>query len=332
MPHQFYSFFIRMPFFLRILFVALVIIIGFGMLIYLIEPETFTTVLDGIWWAMITVSTVGYGDYVPQTFLGRIVAMLLILLGAGFISAYFVALSSAAVKRQTDLLEGNVMFKGKEHFVVVGWNERSRTILNKMLKKSSLGTIVLIDETLESNPYSNYHIHFIKGRASKDEILMKANIGEAKKVLITADQNKDELQADMNTILALLAIKGLNPTIPCMVEILTEEQAVNAKRAGADEVIQSNIISASVMLNCLHSKEVYESLLILLEQLKGSRFVFRAPGSFIGKSFIETNQLLLEEGSLLFGIKRGVETVVNPPQPFFIKETDILLVIVADNE
>jgi voltage-gated potassium channel len=73
-------------------------------------------------------------------------------------------------------------------------------------------------------------------------------------VLITADQNKDELHADMNTVLTLLAIKGLNPDVHCVVEILTAEQLANAKRAGADEIIQSNVITSSVMMNCLDSE------------------------------------------------------------------------------
>lgn len=332
MPHHVFAFFLRIPFFLRILFIALFFIFSFGVLIWIIEPETFTTILDGIWWAIITVSTVGYGDLVPQTIFGRILGALLILLGAGFLSAYFVALSSAAVKKQTDLLEGNVMFKGKGHFIIIGWNERSRAIIDKQIKTNLDRMMVLIDESLESHPYSDYHVHFIKGRANKDEILLKANIAHAEKVLITADQNKDELQADMNTIITLLAIKGLNPGVTCIVEILTDEQAVNAKRAGADEVIQSNVISASVMMNSLHSKDAFQSLVGLLEQFKGSRFLFYSSTDFIGKSFSEANELLLMEGSLLFGIKRGADTIVNPPQPFYIKESDILLVIAGDDQ
>lgn len=327
MPHQFFSHFIRMPFFFRILLIAVFLLFSFGLIIYLIEPETFTTLFDGIWWAIITASTVGYGDLVPKTVLGKIIGILLILLGAGFVSSYFVTLASSAVKRQNDFIEGKVMFKGKDHIIIIGWNERARGIIEKLLTNKYTGLIVLIDQTLEVSPFSDYHVHYIKGRASTDETLIKANIYEAKKVLITADQNNDELHADMNTVLTLLAIKGLNPTVTCVVEILTTEQVANAKRAGADEVIQSNIISSSVMTNCLNSSGMIESLMILLEQFNGSRFVFQSSSSYIGKSFQETNIQLLEKGSLLFGIKRGADTIVNPPHPFVIKEQDILLVI-----
>ena len=40
-----------------------------------LEPETFPTIFDGIWWAIITASTVGYGDYVPHSVLGRLTSL-----------------------------------------------------------------------------------------------------------------------------------------------------------------------------------------------------------------------------------------------------------------
>src|SRR5699024_7371978 len=131
--------------------------------------------------------------------------------------------------------------------------------------------VVLIDESLKTNPLKEYRVHFIQGRTNVDEILNRANIRGAKNVVITADQNKDELQADMHTILTLLAVKGLNPTVHCIAEVLTAEQTKNAKRAGADQIIQSNAITSSVMLNCLSGKTKVDSLLGLLEQLNSNR-------------------------------------------------------------
>lgn len=313
--------------FFRILLMALTVILSFGIVVTIIEPETFHTIFDGIWWAIITASTVGYGDIVPQTTAGKIAGIFLILFGAGFLSAYLVSLATTAVTRQTDFLEGKVAYKGKDHIVIIGWNERSREVINKYLEFQYTGTIVLIDETLKENPFSNYRVQFIQGRTHIDQTLLKANINDAAKVLITADQNRDELQADMNTILTLLAIKGCNSTIPCVVEVLTAEQAANAKRAGADIVIQSNSITSSVMFNSLKTEGRVESLLRLLEQLDGSRIVFRSSEPFKDKKFNEASKTLLEEGSILLGIKRGANTTVNPPQGFTIKDQDVLIVI-----
>lgn len=327
MPHQYFSIFIRLPYFLRILIIATAVIIGFGFIIFLIEPETFHTPFEGIWWAIVTAATVGYGDFVPKTTFGKVTGIVLMFFGIGFVSSYFAALATAAVTRQENYIEGKMKFKGEKHIIIVGWNERSKKIINKLLKSNLLCSVVLIDQTLKSNPLPDYHVHFIQGRANVDDVLIRANIFEADRVLITADQNMDELQADMNTILTLLSVKGLNPIVPCVVEILTTEQVANAKRAGADEVIQSNVITSSVMMNGLKSEGVAESFLSLLDLLNGSRIQYRSSQSFIGKSFLETNNALLEKGCLLLGIKRGEKTIVNPPQPFIIVEQDILLVI-----
>jgi len=52
-----------------------------GNMIYVIEPETFGNAFHGLWWSLVTMSTVGYGDFVPHTTLGKILAGFLILTG-----------------------------------------------------------------------------------------------------------------------------------------------------------------------------------------------------------------------------------------------------------
>ena len=65
----------------------------FGFLFYIAEPEV-KTFADGIWWALVTITTVGYGDITPYTTLGRIVASTLMILGIGFIATLTAAVSA----------------------------------------------------------------------------------------------------------------------------------------------------------------------------------------------------------------------------------------------
>lgn len=328
MPQFIYSYFTRLPLVIRILIMALFAVIFFGCFAHLIEPESFPTWFDGIWWAIITASTVGYGDYVPETFVGRITGILLVMFGAGFLASYFVALATAAVSKQNDYIQGKFHFKGSDHIVVIGWNERSKELLRTVCSLENSLSVTLIDETLEENPLPNKNLHFVKGRASRDETLIKANIEKARKVIITADQNKDELNADMNSILTLIAIKGLNAEVPCIVEILTNEQVTNAKRAGADEIVQSNLITSFVMINSLTSQDLVTSFMDLLSQLDKRRLTIQpAPVDFMNYTFTDINLKLMEDGILLLGIKRGEETMVNPLHPFIIQENDLLIVI-----
>lgn len=305
----------------------MLVICSFGIMIALIEPKTFPSIFTGIWWAIITASTVGYGDYVPKTTPGKIVGMILILVGVGFVSTYFITLAKTAVSKQNDYIEGKTAYKGRNHYILVGWNERTREILGSLFYENNHQTVILIDFTLENNPMPHHPVHFIKGRSNLDEVLIKANVFEAAKVLITADQNKDEMQADMQSILTLLAIKGLNPNVKCIVEILTSEQMANAKRAGADEIIQSNIISSFVMINSMTTDGMVNSLLHLLDHLNGNKVSFSSSKKVVGKNFVDASTYLLQQGNLLIGIKRGEYTTVNPPGSFIIEENDRLLTI-----
>jgi len=52
-----------------------------GNLIYILEPQTYSNAFEGTWWSLVTMSTVGYGDFVPQTALGKMLAASLIMSG-----------------------------------------------------------------------------------------------------------------------------------------------------------------------------------------------------------------------------------------------------------
>jgi len=60
--------------------IILLTLIG-GNVIYLVEPENFDSAFDGVWWSLVTMSTVGYGDYVTHTLAGRIVAGAAMIVG-----------------------------------------------------------------------------------------------------------------------------------------------------------------------------------------------------------------------------------------------------------
>ena len=73
--------------------------IVFGVVEHLLDDETFPTVWLGMWWALQTVTTVGYGDVVPQDTVGRAIASLLLLGGLALLSVVTATITSNFVAR-----------------------------------------------------------------------------------------------------------------------------------------------------------------------------------------------------------------------------------------
>ena len=72
------------------LFVIVILIVVSAILMYYLEsdaqPEEFRSVADSIWWSVVTLTTVGYGDVTPATFGGRLLAIVIMLLGIGTVA------------------------------------------------------------------------------------------------------------------------------------------------------------------------------------------------------------------------------------------------------
>jgi voltage-gated potassium channel Kch len=84
-----------------IVVVALVLVAVSGLLERLVEPETFTSIGLAYWWAAMTVTTVGYGDIVPHTVAGRIIAVALMLVGFSLIPLLASAVVSVLVSKRS---------------------------------------------------------------------------------------------------------------------------------------------------------------------------------------------------------------------------------------
>jgi len=77
-----------------------------GVLIHFTDEKTFPNVGDGLWWAIQTVTTVGYGDLVPGSTTGRLVATLVMVVGIGFLTVITATITSAFIESARRRLEG----------------------------------------------------------------------------------------------------------------------------------------------------------------------------------------------------------------------------------
>lgn len=239
-------YFYSLPKLLRLLIMLILLLIIIGLTARWIEPATFKSAFDGIWWAIGTAATEGYGDFTPKTFAGKCLSILLIFLGTGFMAYTLTTLAKEAFNMQQDLFHGNKSFTHEDHHIIIGWNEKSRYLINKLIELDPNARIVLLDQTLLKTPLKI--VHFINGDACEDDTLMRANILKAKNLTVLSSPHKEEKESDMRNILIALAAKGLNPEIKMAIEILTPSQYDNAKRAGVNQIIFSSHLISEAFL------------------------------------------------------------------------------------
>ena len=77
-----------------------------GVLIHFTDEQNFPNIGDGLWWAIQTVTTVGYGDLVPTSTVGRLVAALVMVVGIGFLTVVTAAITSAFIESARRRLQG----------------------------------------------------------------------------------------------------------------------------------------------------------------------------------------------------------------------------------
>ena len=78
---------------------ATVIRVGAGIIMTVVDHHNFPSIGAGLWWSVQTVTTVGYGDHVPITIAGRLVAALVMLVGVSFLTVITASITSAFVDR-----------------------------------------------------------------------------------------------------------------------------------------------------------------------------------------------------------------------------------------
>ena len=78
-----------------------------GLAMTLIDHENYPSLGSALWWAVQTTSTVGYGDHVPTTAAGRLLAALVMFFGIGFLAVITAAITSTFVARNADGAEMN---------------------------------------------------------------------------------------------------------------------------------------------------------------------------------------------------------------------------------
>ncbi|UJF33856.1 potassium channel protein [Paenibacillus hexagrammi] len=223
--------------------VAICFIALSAILAYKLEPQTFESYFNGLWWVMTTVTTVGYGDYYPQTVAGKCLGIVVYIFGIGIISVTISKIVDSLFMYQRMKEEGKLRYTGENHFVIIAWSKHAENAIKEILNTDPTTDIVLID-TLDKTPISHNRVHFIQGSPLQPDTLEMSNISKARAVFIFADDTaleqhalKDPAFVDGKTLLVATAIERNYNHVYTIVEVRNKENLENFKHIKIDEFI-----------------------------------------------------------------------------------------------
>lgn len=303
------------------IFVALLLCVHIGgFIIYLLENDPSKTASNiiqdwglGIWWAFITVFTVGYGDFFPVTTAGRVTATLIGLFGISIIAVLTATISSKFVEQRLRKGQGLEKVKLKGHVVICGWNFNVENIISTLEHELDYPSIVLVNACDPGaineiiNRHTESEISFVSGDFSKDVILDKASVRQAECVIIVADTNElTANKADEKTVITSLTVKNMNPKVRLYAHIINPDNVSHLRRAKADDVVISDKYSGFLLAMHVTNPGVPRVLDELLTYNYGNEIVrMDIPDEFVGKTFSELCAYFSEKKhAILIGVTR----------------------------
>lgn len=236
--------------------------------------------LDALWWTLVTMSTVGYGDYFPVSAGGRyLVGVPTMVFGIGFLGFIISEVASNLIESQSRRLQGMLTVKSNNHVIIVNFS-RLDEIMNiieelRMDPSTREKEICLIDEKLETIPQRLHEegVHFVRGNPTEEATLKQANLEKAGNAIILSRDRSDPHSDDQNLVTTLV-IEKLNPDIFTIAEVLDPQKIRQFELAGCNSVICVSQFAANLIIQELQDPGLKTILEDLISNREGSQIYF----------------------------------------------------------
>ena len=229
-------------------------------------------------------------------------------------SLFTATIASAFVERRMREGRGLETVKSRDHIVICGWNEHTDRVIQGLTTYGVMKdqTIVLINqlsvEEIEALrlKYGRFNMKFLRGDYVHEEVLLRANVSQAKFVLLMADQSGGHLRerSDERTALAALTVKSLAGNVKTIAELLDGENRPHLKRANVEEIIVRGEHVGSLLASAINSPgmpRVISSLVSLGDRNKLWRT--RIPTAYHNRPFKDLAAYYREEHqAILIGV------------------------------
>ena len=285
-----------------------------GIILEWLETGDISKGNNPFWWAIVTMTTVGYGDFSPETPGGRIFAVFIMFAGITLVSLLTASISSIFVAQKIREGKGLEKLNLDNHIVLCGWNINADKLINSIYELKSDNKnfdLVLVNELSEEDitqlksKFAKIRIHFVAGDFTQEETLHRASITTADSVIVIPNNlNNDNESHDEKTIFATLTIKSIDASIRVVAYLLDRENLTHIKRAEADEVVVSDDFSLNILASHIVDPGVPQASNHLINTSSDSRLKRKTiPANFVGKKYSELfDHYRGDDGSLLIGL------------------------------
>ena len=301
------------------------ILIG-GLLFSVVEQRSLG---DGMWWAVVTMTTVGYGDVYPETPFGKTVGVVLMVLGIGVLGGFIAELSSFILERRSRRNRGLKAVKASGHILICGWNDTGEDLVRNLLADRREPSLVLL-ANMDHRPHDDERLGFIQGPVTAQTMKM-AGAERAESAIVLGSQQIEDLQGrDAKSLMNSLSIKQYNPDIYVCTQLFDSASLTNAELSQADEIVVVGALAGGLLSRAAldHGSSVAISSLVRTDE-QCEIYRVAAPASWVGRSFgALLDEAKTESNILLVGIESpSGDLVLNPAGDCVLGERDMVAVI-----
>ncbi len=288
------------------------------------EKRTLAGFGSSFYWAITTVIGSGDPSYVSSPG-GFIVGWVLAFFGVAIVAA----LTGAVVGFVIDFLlkEGQGMGAAgyTDHIVVCGWNETARDLIEE-LKGDEFTTKVVVLHDSERNPAGD-GIYFVRGDITSTDDLDRCGIREASAAIVFPADRSNE--ADMRSILAVMAIESIAPDVRTVVEANNPSHVPHFRRAEADEILVTSRLASRLLARSALYPGLSELVTDIVSGGHGSElYRVMLPNEYVGLSIDELSEKLRgEHRATLLAVTRDGASMTNPPTDFRLMSGDDAVVV-----
>ena len=256
--------------------------------------QDFGTIERALWFAVMTV--IG-GEPIggqPQSRLGMLVTVTLMIGGLTVFAVFTGTISAVMVNSLKNLRLGSVELDELErHVVICGWNRAGRLIIEELLHDQRFSHIVVVSEdpSLIGDPFFDsvqHGVYVHAGDYTRVDVLREVGIERAEFAMLLADSSKETRSSqdrDARTVLAAMLIEKLNKQIYTTVQLLNRDNETSLRQVGVEEIIVSDEYVGTIMATVTKNRGIVTMLEELLTTKYGHQFLkIAVPAELVGKT------------------------------------------------